>query len=193
MGSKQKTSRESVEPNTIGVFVSSLIYIPNSNRIAAGSTDGTVRIWDSAHLDRQLTIIGRPGSTPILGLTSSQNGSVLVSVDGDHQIREWRTSDWRETHEPPPGPTTTISSVAVSPDGLHIAVASADAAIYICDARTGDPIATLLRHGDSVNSVTFAKGSSHILTGSDDGTAAVFTCDTCGVLLICSDARSAAR
>ncbi len=163
-----------------GWFITSVAYVPNSNLVAAASDDGTVRIWDSKHLDGPaVRTLGRAGSTAVLALAVSPDGTRIVSVDGGHVIRIWRVADGQLERQIE-GPSTTMSAVTFSPDGHLIAAAAADATVHVWDAKSGDPIATIQRHGDLVNSVRFATGGGiRLLTASDDNTSAIFACQTC--------------
>jgi WD40 repeat protein len=123
--------------------------------------------------------LGQAGSTAVLALAASPDGTRIVSVDGGHVIRIWRVADGQLERQIE-GPSTTMSAVTFSPDGHLIAVAAADATVHVWDAKSGNPIATIQRHGDMVNSVRFATGGGiRLLTGSDDSTSAIFACQTC--------------
>lgn len=163
-----------------GWFITSVAYVPNSNMIAAASDDGSVRIWESTHLEGPaVRTLGQAGSTAVLALAASPDGTRIVSVDGGHVIRIWRVADGQLERQIE-GPSTTMSAVTFSPDGHLIAVAAADATVHVWDAKSGNPIATIQRHGDMVNSVRFATGGGiRLLTGSDDSTSAIFACQTC--------------
>jgi WD40 repeat protein len=159
-------------------FILSVAYIPHSDLIIAGSTNGSVRIWHSTLLDKApLHTLIPAGSRVAMAVTASADGSRVAAVDSDHVIRIWRVSDGqveRLFH----GPASTMSALTFDSSGALLAVSAADAAIHIYDTSSGHPVATLQRHGDVVNSVRFTT-DNRLLTGSDDGTAAVFTCETC--------------
>jgi WD40 repeat protein len=68
--------------------VKSLSFSPDGTRIATGSDDCTVRVWDAA--------TGQPVGEPLLGHTSSVNsvsfspdGTRIVSGSGDKTVRLW--------------------------------------------------------------------------------------------------------
>jgi WD40 repeat protein len=165
--------------SSAGSVIRAVSYLPNSNSIAAASTDGAVRIWDAAHLNgRPLYRLGRSGSSLAQALAPSPDGSYLAVVDFAHHISIWRVKGAQLVRQIA-GPNTTVSSATFSPDGHLLAVAGADAAVHIWDVQSGHPVATLRAHADVVNSVQFAKDGTHILTSSEDGTSALVTCDTC--------------
>jgi WD40 repeat protein len=62
-----------------------------------------------------------------------------------------------------------------------VVAGDADGATLIWDVGSGQVLGVLRRHTDSVNSTTFGR-DGEILSASDDGTARLYPCDTCGPL-----------
>jgi WD40 repeat protein len=158
--------------------VTDVAYIPHSTVIAAGSTEGTIRLYDPAESQLSLRTFGNVGDSPIRALNVSPNGTYLASVSEDRKVRIWRISDGKleQTIE---GPPSTNADLAFSPDGSLVAIAAADAAVHVWEWRQNHKLAVLRRHADLVNSVQFFPDGNSILTASDDGTAAIFRCTTC--------------
>lgn len=67
-----------------------------------------------------------------------------------------------------------INSVAYSPDGRTIVVASRDRRIKLLDTRTGELVRSFDRHSDSVNSASFSPDGSMIVSAGQDGIAFVW-------------------
>jgi len=64
---------------------------PDEKRIASGSDDGTVRIWD-VETGRQLTILrGHQGT--VLNVRFVEGGRTLISCDTSGRIMRWRTAE----------------------------------------------------------------------------------------------------
>ncbi|HUN36123.1 MAG TPA: pentapeptide repeat-containing protein [Trebonia sp.] len=61
-----------------------------------------------------------------------------------------------------------------SPDGTHIATASADQTARIFDAITGRQLATLTGHDYHLSAVAWSPDGTHIATASKDGTARIW-------------------
>jgi WD40 repeat protein len=69
------------------------------------------------------------------------------------------------------GHTGPVLSVAVSPDGLMLASASADSTVRLWSRSNGDTLAIFTGHTGAVNSVSFAPDSKTLVSGSVDKTA----------------------
>ena len=77
--------------------------------------------------------------------------------------------------------TSSVNSVAFSPDGRHIVSGSRDQTIRVWDAQTGGQVGNLLQgHTDSVNSVAFSPDGRHIVSGSRDQTIQISDTQTDG-------------
>ena len=69
------------------------------------------------------------------------------------------------------GHTSSVNSVAFSPDGRHIVSGSNDHIVRVWDAQTGGQVGNPLQvHTEEVSSVAFSPDGRHIVSGSDDQT-----------------------
>ncbi|KIJ41765.1 hypothetical protein M422DRAFT_255075 [Sphaerobolus stellatus SS14] len=117
----------------------SVAFSPDGKRIASGSDDNTIWIWDAE--------TGENVGEPLKGHTSSV-WSVAFSPDGKHiasgsldnTIRIWDAETGENVGEPLKGHTSSVWSVAFSPDGKRIASGSSDNTIRIWDAETGENV-----------------------------------------------------
>jgi WD40 repeat protein len=153
-------------------------YIPRSTLVAVASTDGTVRLFDTANPAQPLHTLGQVGSPAVKALDVSADGAYLAAASEDRNVRVWRISDGTLA-KMIGGPPSTSTDVAFSPDGKLVALAAADAAVHIWEWQTDHKLAVLRRHVDAINSVQFAP-DGNIITASDDSTVAIFPCTTCG-------------
>jgi hypothetical protein len=69
-----------------------------------------------------------------------------------------------------------VVRVAFSPDGRHLATASADNSGRVWDAATGEPLTPALGHRGwgRVTDVAFSPGGDRVVTAGADGTAQVW-------------------
>ena len=68
------------------------------------------------------------------------------------------------------GHTDTVTAVAFSPDGRHLASASRDGTVRLWNPATGRPTTTLQAHRGRVTAVAFSPDGRHLASGDADGT-----------------------
>src|SRR5262249_48295230 len=73
-----------------GNHVQCAAFSPDSRRIASGSYDKTVRIWDS--MTGQEFLILKGHTAPVRGVAFSHDGKMLGSVASDATVRVWDTA-----------------------------------------------------------------------------------------------------
>ena len=132
--------------------VSSVTYNTDGTRIASGSPDHTVRLWDAA--------TGAPVGQPlhhddaVTSVAFSPDGTRIASGSADKTVRLWDAG----TGEPVGQPLRhdhPVTSVAFSPDGTRIASASYDKTIRLWDATEGREIGVLRGHESPALVVAF--------------------------------------
>jgi WD40 repeat protein len=154
--------------------VNSVAFSSQGHTLATGSSDGTVRVWD--------TDTGKT-RTRLRGLSGDVN-SVAFSPDGgtiatgsSYGAWLWDAATVRP-RTPLTGHTAQVYSVAFSPDGNTVATASEDGTARLWDAHTGKPRAKLTGHTNTVFSVVFSPDGDTLATASEDGTARLWDAAT---------------
>src|SRR5205823_10376636 len=99
-------------------WVVSVAWSPDGKRIASGSSDHTVIVWDVAS-GNQITKLDFPGAFEIQTVRWSPDGKYLVTGDGI-SVQIWDTSNWRSIQKITP--RGGVSELAWSPDGKSLAV-----------------------------------------------------------------------
>ncbi|MCY3742113.1 MAG: hypothetical protein OXH00_13945 [Candidatus Poribacteria bacterium] len=139
--------------------VLALAFPPDGTRLASGSPDTTVRLWDTATNNDEPTIL-RKHTGWINVLAFSPDGKMLASGSTDKTVNLWDTA----TGEPLTALTGHLSSIAAltfSPDGSTLASGSTDGTILFWDTATGAPLLTpITGHTQWVKAGTFLKDSS---------------------------------
>jgi len=140
--------------------VLSLSFSPDGRRLASGSSDNTIRMWNlepscSVNLEDQL---GRVCSASV-----SPDGKILALGSQDSLIRIWNVAS-RHFTRTLSGHTGDVASLAFSPDGKFLASGSYDNSVRIWDVDTWVCSTTL--HGPSslVSCVNFSPNGMQLLS-----------------------------
>jgi WD40 repeat protein len=123
------------------------IALSDSGRILTGSTDRTVKLWDGANGGLIRTFVGH--TDEVNSVSISRDGSRIVAGSDDQTLRIWDsrsgslllTLAGKGGPAPPSGISEAkwrrVKSVAISPDGSHVASGSFDGMIRLWDVSTG--------------------------------------------------------
>ncbi|OQD78613.1 hypothetical protein PENDEC_c001G00665 [Penicillium decumbens] len=146
--------------------VLSVAFSPDG-RLASGSNDHTVRLWDPATGALQQTLEGH--SDWVQSVAFSPDGRLIASGSIDHTVRLWdpATGALEQTLE---GHSDWVLSVAFSPDGRLLASGSDDDIVQLWDPATGALQQTLQGHSARVYSMAFSPGGRLLASGSGDHT-----------------------
>lgn len=159
-------------------LVWSVTFSPDGKRVASGSADSTIRIWDAQTGD----VIGFPfqGHTDsVYSIAFSRDGQKLASGSRDNTIRIWDIDSGQTITGPFKGHTDTVFSVAFSPDGKWIASGSGDNTVRIWDSGDSGVVAHILKgHTNWVFSTTFSPDGKCVASGSADNTIRIWDAET---------------
>jgi WD40 repeat protein len=162
-------------------------FNPDGSRLVTTSYDGNARVWDVSECTRgrcepRRVRILRHGCG-VYTARFSPDGRRVITGCGDRIARIWT---WRDPDAPPVvlrGHTSNIRAVAFTHGGRRAITAGTDRTTRIWDATTGRLLGVLQMHTDRVQSVAVdPRDPEVILTSSDDGTARLYRCTTCGSL-----------
>ncbi len=153
-------------------IVDTVAWSSDGKRIASGSYDRTVQVWDAT--DGGHVYIYRGHADVVNAVAWSPNGKRIASASSDRTVQVWNAADGSNayTYE---GHTSTVYAVAWSPDGKRIASGSDDQTVQVWDAVTGNRIYTYSGHSASVRAVTWSPDGKRIASsGSFDQTVQVW-------------------
>ena len=159
-------------------IVRSVAYSADGSRLVTAGDDKVARIWNPDSGALVATLEGHEGI--IGGAAFDPTGELVVTASEDWTVRVWRIGDERElmTLGGEGGP---LRAVAFSRDGRLIAAAGSAGYTYVWEWPSGKLLAKLKMHSDLINSIEFGEGG-RILSASDDRTAKIYSCSTCGEL-----------
>ena len=141
-------------------------------RLASGSADKTIRLWDPASGAESARLEGHAGS--VMALTVLQDGR-LASGSDDKTIRLWDASNGAETAKLQ-GHSNGVTALTVLPDG-RLASGSHDNTIRLWDPRTGAETAKLQGHTDWVTTLAVLP-DGRLASGSGDKTIRLWDATT---------------
>jgi WD40 repeat protein len=160
--------------------VFSIVFSPESQRLASASFDKTVRVWDVASHKSLLRLDGH--SDFVYGVAFSPDGKWLASCSKDRSVKitDASTGQSRQTIS---GMNEDILAVAFHPDGKSIVSSGYETSIFWWAARvegaavdsgqvTASPrIRAQGGHGIAVHELVFSKDGKLLASASADGTA----------------------
>jgi predicted Ser/Thr protein kinase len=150
--------------------VFSVAYSPDGTRLASGSFDGTVKVWDARSGAELATLRGHAGA--VWSVCYSPEGTHIASASADRTIKVWDATSGAELVALR-GHTRDVHSVCYSPDGTHIVSTSDDKTINILDTKSGATVVT--SHGTSLGYlVAYSPDGTQLVSGSLDGTVKVW-------------------
>jgi WD40 repeat protein len=118
------------------------VFSRDGTKLASGSSDRLVQVWDIATQKVERTFIGH--LRPVNSVVFSPDGSKLASGSDDRTVRVWdvQVEHTFKSH------LDSVSSVAFSYDGSQLASGSNDCTVLVWDVATGQ-VKHKLDHPDS--------------------------------------------
>ena len=178
---KSQTDQSIATLGGLGSSISSVAFSSDGTKIASGSSDSTIRLWDLAS-GKELSVL-RGHESEVVSVAFSPDGKTLASGSYDKTIRLWNLASGKEItvmrgHE------SRVTSVAFSPDGTKLASAGDDWTIRLWDLARGKELLELKGHESKVISVAFSPDGTKLASGSDDKSIRIWDIASAKELLV---------
>jgi len=148
--------------------VNSIAYSPDSLFLASGSSDGTVRLWDTRTGQEAISPL-RSGDGKVTSVAFSPDGRFVASGMSDGPICIWDVRVGRSSMSPLLDHEGDVTCVTFSPDGKLIASVGSDRRVRLWDAESGQLIKAMADHELPVAVVAFNAKGNILFSCSDDG------------------------
>jgi len=145
--------------------VNSVVFSPNGQYLASGSSDRLVKVWRVA--DGTLVSNRSDHTQKVNAVAFSPDGAWLGSASDDMTAKLYRTSDWG-VERTLTGHTNVVLSLTFSPNSARLATGSWDQTIRIWNVIDGSLLFSL-PHGSNVDPVAFAPDGKTLASGARDG------------------------
>ncbi|KAK5824769.1 WD repeat-containing 61 [Gossypium arboreum] len=157
-------------------FVLSVAWSPDGRRLACGSIDGTISIFDVPHAKFLHHLEGHYMPVRSLVFSPEPDGRKLYSASDDGHVHVY-DAEGKAIIGAMSGHSSWVLSVDVSPDGEAIATGSSDKTVRLWDFKMRAAIQTMSNHTDQVWAVAFRPGGGGRLASvSDDKSISLYHC-----------------
>lgn len=160
--------RKSTFAETFGGILS-ITFSPDGAYMAAGDTDGEIRVWRVIDGQPLLALKGHICWT--WSVAFSPDGKTLASVGDDYLVKLWnlKTGECLQVLE---GHTNTVDAVAFSPNGRILASCGQDETIRLwqLDSKPVYNFRTLKGHQGRVWAIAFSPDGQTLVSCSEDHT-----------------------
>ncbi|QPC83664.1 TIR domain-containing protein [Phototrophicus methaneseepsis] len=151
---------------TVGTVVRTVAFNSDGGRLAVGSDDGMVRVWETTHFDADPLVLSGH-SDWVTGLAWSPDGTQVASAGQDAQLIVWDATDgtslmsYTDTH------TQALQAVAYQPDG-SLATAGRDGVITLLSDANGTltEIDRFTADTSWVTDIGFSPDGTRLVSGS---------------------------
>jgi WD40 repeat protein len=156
--------RELVRFAPFGDEIRSIAFSPDGKRLATGSDDSLVRVWDAGGACLR-TFEGHAGL--VTSVAFRPDGRAVLSCSADQTFRQWDVENGRGLDERH-GHVGQVNAAAYSPDGRWIASGATDGTVRYWKADGGPAVVVLHGHTAPVFRLAFSPDGGRVASVSRD-------------------------
>jgi serine/threonine protein kinase len=154
-----------------GAGFTCLAFTPDGRRVAVGTADHLVKIFDAA--SGQLLGTFEKHQSLVTAVAFHPGGRMVLSASLDGAVKLWDAATGEEELPIPTHPDGA-GGVAFTADGRFFATGGGDACIRLFETNSGRESARLSGHQDTVTAVAFGGAGNVLVSASADRTARVW-------------------
>jgi WD40 repeat protein/serine/threonine protein kinase len=139
-------------------------FSPDGKRLASGSVNCILRVWDVASGREELTLTGH--TSDVWSVAWGPEGKRLVSADGAGTVKVWDAQGKLLTSFQ--GHDKGIAQLAFSPDGKRLATPSLDGFCKIWDTDNWQQLHSLPANGKAFAAVAWSRDGKLLAAGDDE-------------------------
>jgi WD40 repeat protein len=139
-------------------------FSPDGKRLASGSDNSILRVWDVATGREELTLTDH--TRAVLSVAYDSEGKRLVSVDAGGTVKVRDAEGQVVTTLP--GHTKVVNQLAFSPDGKWLATPSGDGTCKIWDTATWKVVHSLPANGKTFEIVAWSRDGKRLAVAVDE-------------------------
>jgi WD40 repeat protein len=155
--------------------VNAVAWSPDGTRIASGSEDQTVQVWDATTGGNVL--YSHHPFDEVHNVAWSPDGTRIASAGSYWEVWVWNATTAAGIYSYS-GHLDEVTAVAWSPDSMRIASASYDKTVRVWDATTGNNVLIYSHHTAPVYAVAWSPDGKYIASASDDKKVRVWDATT---------------
>jgi hypothetical protein len=154
-------------------WVTAVAFTADGQRLATGSWDKSVKLWDVASGDNLSTIGGKMSGklNGVQALAFSHDGRWLAAEDASNNITVWNAETGAKVREiasdKPALDESWVYSIAFSPDSRWLVFGVDSKTVRLLDLKTGLAVRDLVGPPKAVIYVAFSPNGRWIATGGD--------------------------
>jgi WD40 repeat protein len=158
----------------------SVRWSPNGTRIASGSSDTTIRLFDAAN--GKLVFIYKSHTLPVVSVAWAPDSARIASASFDLSVEVWNAAAGGQALSYR-GHTDAVFAVAWSPGGKYLVSGSKDETVQIWNGNTGSTLLVYRNHHAAVSTVAWSPDGRRIASAGGDGAVHIWDA-TSGKLLL---------
>ncbi|WP_170319320.1 WD40 repeat domain-containing serine/threonine protein kinase [Polyangium spumosum] len=147
-------------------------FSPDSRLVAAGASDGTVRVWGVQNPKESRVFEGL--SERIVQISFSPDGRLLAAATADGAVRIWDLDTGAGTSLPTYD--SVVRAMVFSSDGRMLAYGGNDHTVRLVNLATGER-RKFVGMRDNIPDLAFSRDNTRLIVASADGTTRIFPVD----------------